>query len=269
VLPKELRIERRLSNTIRTGAISWLPLIVLAPVALMVEVVPAAIGILLVIGLTMRELRRARSDLLPNLELADSGDIEEAMHRVALMAKRESDWRRKAFLVGVLSNLELRAGNHENAETMAREAIRHRQHRQPVLERSLRANLAMILALNDQCDEAQELLTQKPTPDPVTDTPRMVIWSRCGRWQDVVDYKYHRLPQMQGMRHNNRVMALCKAMALSETGGGALKLQRYLDEARPRLESEFDYLAKNWPELQRFIDDHPDLRHRRSILERA
>lgn len=269
VLPKDLRIEKRVSNAVRAGAVSWLPLIIVAPVALMVEVVPAAIGILLVIGLTMRELKRSRSDLLPHLELADSGDLEEATHRVAMMAKRERDWRRKAFLVGVLSNLELRAGNRENAEAMARESIRHRQQRQPVLERSLRANLAMITALSGDCKEAMELLPKAPVPDPVTDTARMVIWARCGNWQDIVDYKYHRLPQMQGMRHNNRVMALCKAMAFSETHVGALKLQRYLDEARPRLEDEYDYLARDWPELTQFIEQHPDLHHRRSILERA
>ena len=269
VLPKELRVEKRVSNAVRAGAIAWLPLIILAPVALMLEVVPAAIGILLVTGLTMRELRRARSDLLPNLELADSGDIEEATHRVAMMAKRERNWRRKAFLVGILSNLELRAGNRENAEAMARESVRHRQHRQPVLERSLRANLAMILALGGDTAEALELLPKAPIPDPITNTPRMVVWARAGRWQELVDYKYQRLPQMQGMRHSNRVMALCKAMAQSETGGGALKLQRYLDEARPRLEDEFDYLSRDWPELMQFIESHPDLRHRRSILERA
>ncbi len=269
VLPKELRVEKRVSNAVRAGAIAWLPLMILAPFALMVEVVPAAIGILLITGLTMREFRRSRSDLLPNLELADSGNIEEATHRVAMMAKQERDWRRKAFLVGVLSNLELRAGNQENAEAMAREAVRHRQQRQPVMERSLRANLAMILALGGEIEEAVELLPKGPIPDPVTDTPRMVVWARTGRWQELVDYKYHRLPQMQGMRHSNRVMALCKAMALSETGGGALKLQRYLDEARPRLEDEFDYLSRQWPELSAFIESHPDLRHRRSILERA
>lgn len=269
VLPKELRVEKRVSNAVRAGAIAWLPIIVLAPVALMVEVVPAAIGILLITGLTMRELRRARSDLLPHLELADSGDIEEATHQVAMMAKRERNWRRKAFLIGVLSNLELRAGNRENAEAMAREAVRHRQQRQPVLERSLRANLAMILALGGDIEEATELLPGKPTPDPVTDTPRMVVWARSGRWEELVAYKYHRLPQMQGMRHSNRVMALCKAMALAHTGSGALKLQRYLDEAKPRLEDEFGYLARDWPELALFIESHPDLRHRRSILQRA
>lgn len=269
VLPKELRVEKRVSNAVRNGALAWLPLVILAPFALMVEVVPAAIGILLITGLTMRELKRARSDLLPHLELADSGDIEEATHRVAMMAKRERDWRRKAFLVGILSNLELRAGNRESAEVMAREAVRHRQHRQPVLERSLRSNLAMILALGGDIDEAMELLPQGPVPDPISDTQRMVVWARAGKWKDIETYKYHRLPQMQGMRHSNRVMALCKAMALSQTGSGALKLQRYLDEARPRLENEFDYLAQDWPELRDFIAKNPDLQHRRSILERA
>ncbi|MCP4447960.1 MAG: hypothetical protein GY811_21885 [Myxococcales bacterium] len=269
VLPKELRIEKRASNAIRAGAIAWLPLVILAPVALMVEVVPAAIGILLITGLTMREFRRSRSDLLPNLELADSGDIEEATHRVAMMAKRERNWRRKAFLVGVLSNLELRAGNRDSAEAMAREALRHRQRKQPALERSLRANLAMIVALGGNFDEALELLPQGAAPDAITDTSRLVVWARCGRWQEIADYKYRRLPQMQGMRHSNRVMALCKAIALNATGGGALKLQRYLDEARPRLAEEFDYLSKDWPELVAFIEEHPDLHHRRSILERA
>jgi len=269
VLPEELRIEKRLSNAARSGIIAWLPIAVLAPLALMVEVVPAAIGILLVIGLTMRELRRARSDLLPHLELADSGDIEEATFRVAEMAKRERNWRKKAFLVGVLSNLELRGGHRENAENLARESVRHRQSRQPVIERSLRANLAMILALDGQNDEALSLLPKSPIPDPVTDAPRMIVWARLGRWDDLVNYKYLKLPQMQGMRHNNRIMALCKAMAFSETGSGALKLQRYLDEARPRIVSEYDYLSANWPQLQRFIEDHPDLQHRRSILERA
>ncbi len=258
-----------MSHALRSGAIAWLPLIILAPVALMVEVVPAAIGILLVMGLTMRELRRSRSDLLPNLELADSGDLEEATFRVAEMAKSERDWRRKAFLVGVLSNLELRSGNRENAEALAREAIRHRQPKQPALERSLRANLAMILALGGDCEEAMELLPQGPGPDLVIDASRMVVWARCGLWQQLADYNYQRLPQMQGMRHNNRVMALCKAMALEQTGGGALKLQRYLDEARPRLADEYDHMAADWPGLQKFIEAHPDLHHRRSILERA
>ncbi len=269
VLPKELRIEKRASNAVRGGALTWLPVIALAPLALMIEVVPAAIGILLVTGLTIRELRRARSDLLPHLELADSGDLEEATHRVAMMAKRERNWRRKAFLVGVLSNLELRAGNHESAEAMAREAIRHRQHKQPVLERSLRANLAMILALGGERREAMELLPAKPVPDPVSDMPRMVVWARCEMWEELEKYKYQRLPQMQGMRHSNRVMALCKAFALSQTGSGALKLQRYLDEARPRLANEFAYLTRDWPELAAFIENNPDLGARRSILERA
>ena len=169
----------------------------------------------------------------------------------------------------MLSNLELRAGNRESAEAMAREAVRHRQHRQPVLERSLRANLAMILALGGETQEAMELLPAKPLPDPVTDTPRMVVWARSGLWEELVAYKYHKLPQMQGMRHSNRVMALCKAMALGHTGSGALKLQRYLDEAKPRLEGEFDYLSRDWPALALFIENNPSLQHRRSILQRA
>ena len=177
-LPKELRIERRVSNVLRSSIWSWLPVIVLAPVAFMAEALPAAIGILAVVGFTIRELRRARADILPHLELADSGDIEEATFRVAELAKRERDWRRKSFLIGILAHLELRAGNRESAEALARESIRHSQTRQPVLERTLAANLAMILCLQGQEKEAQDLLPEAPLPDPVTDTSRMVIWGR-------------------------------------------------------------------------------------------
>ena len=268
-LPKELRIERRLSNAVRSSAVSWLPVAFLAPLAFMAEVVPAAIGILLVVGFTIREFRRARADVLPHLELADSGDIEEATIAVAEMAKRERDWRRKSFLIGILAHLELRAGNRGHAEALARESVRHPQSGQPVLERSLLANLAMILMLAGEEAEAMELLPKSPTPDPVTDSNRLVIWSVAGRWQEVADYQYLRMPQMQGLRHNNRVMALMKAMALAESKGGALKLQRYLDEARPRLENEFAYLSSHWPELEAFIAEHPELSARRAILQRA
>lgn len=268
-LPKELRIERRWVNAARKAASSWLPVALLAPIAFMVEVAPAAIGILLVVGFTIREFRRARADVLPHLELADSGDIEEATIEVAEMAKRERDWRRKSFLIGILAHLELRAGNRGNAEALARESVRHAQDRQPVLERSLFGNLAMILMLSGQEEEAMELLPTSPTPDPVTDTNRLVIWARAGRWQDVADYQHLRMPQMLGLRHNNRVMALFKAMALAETKSGALKLQRYLDEARPRLDDEYGYLCRDWPELEAFIAEHPDLQARRSMLQRA
>ena len=242
-LPKELRIERRITNAVRSSALTWLPVAILAPIAFMAEVLPAAIGILVIVGLTMRELRRARADVLPHLELADSGDIEEATLQVAEMAKRERDWRRKSFLIGILAHLELRGGNQGNAEALARESIRHSQTRQPILERTLAANLAMILSLCGDQEEALSLLPESPAPDPVTDTSRLVVWGRSGRWQEVADYKYMRMPQMQGLRHNNRVVALMKAMAFAETEGGALKLQRYLDDARPRIEGEFHYLG--------------------------
>ncbi len=268
-LPKELRIERRISSAIRSNAISWLPVILLAPIAFMAEVVPAAIGILVVVGFTIREFRRSRSDILPHLELADSGDIDEATLKVAELARREKDWRRKSFLIGILAHLELRAGNPESAEALARESIRHSQSRQPVLERTLVANLAMILAVRGAHDEALELLPEAPSPDPVTDTSRLVIWGRVGRWQEVADYQYMRLPQMQGLRHNSRVIALMKAMAMVQSKGGALKLQRYLDEARPRLEGEYDYLTSQWPELKEFVAEHEELKVRRSILQRA
>lgn len=268
-LPKELRIERRITNAVRSSALSWLPVAILAPIAFMAEVVPAAIGILVIVGLSVREFRRARADVLPHLELADSGNIEEATLQVAEMAKRERDWRRKSFLIGILAHLELRAGNRGNAEALARESIRHSQARQPVLERTLAANLAMILSLCGDQEEALSLLPDAPAPDPVTDTSRLVIWGRSGRWQEVADYKYMRMPQMQGLRHNNRVVALMKAMAFSETQGGALKLQRYLDDARPRLEGEFEYLSRDWPELATFIDEHAELKALRSILQRA
>jgi hypothetical protein len=267
-LPKELRIERRISNAARGAAVSWLPVALLAPFAFMAEVVPAAIGILVVVGFTIREFRRARADVLPHLELADSGDIEEASVQVAEMAKRERDWRRKSFLIGVLAHLELRAGNRSNAEALARESLRHPQAGQPVLERSLQGNLAMILMLTGEEEEALELLPISPTPDPVTDTNRLVIWGRAGRWKEVAEYQYLRMPQMQGLRHNNRVMALLKALALEQTKGGALKLQRYLDEARPRLDGEYAYLSEGWPELEAFIEEHAELKAKRSILRR-
>ena len=269
VLPKELRLERRLSSAARASALTWLPVVLFAPIAFMAEVVPAAIGILLIMGFTLREFRRARADILPHLELADSGDLEEASFQVASLAKREHDWRRKAFLIGILAHLELRAGNRDSAEALARESLRHSQTKQPLLQRSLQANLAMILALSDQQEEALQLLPSSPTPDPLTDSQRLVIWARVGRWQEVADYKYQRMPQMQGLRHNNRVMALLKALALEISKGGALKLQRYLDEARPRLEDEFDYLSSDWPELAAFIEKHPELHAPRSILQRA
>lgn len=268
-LPKELRIERRISNALRSSVWSWLPVILLAPVALMAEALPAAIGILAVVGFTMRELRRARADILPHLELADSGNIEEATFQVAELAKRERDWRRKSFLIGILAHLELRGGNRESAEALARESLRHSQSKQPILERTLLANLAMILCLQGEGEEALRLLPSEPLPDPVTDTSRMVIWARLGRWQEVADYKYMRLPSMQGLRHNNRVISLVRAMAMSECKGGALKLQRYLDDARPRLENEYDYLTREWPELADFVEEHPELHTQRSILQRA
>jgi hypothetical protein len=268
-LPKELRIERRVTNAIRSGVWSWLPVAFLAPIAFMAEVVPAAIGILVVVGFTIRELKRGRADVLPHLELADSGNIEEATLQVAEMAKKERDWRRKSFLIGILSHLELRGGNRGSAEALARESIRHSQTRQPVLERTLAANLAMILSLCGDQEEAERLLPDAPAPDPVTDTSRLVVWGRSGRWQDVADYQYMRMPQMQGLRHNNRVIALMKAMAIAETKGGALKLQRYLDEARPRLDGEYDYLSHDWPELAAFIDENAGLKAKRSILQRA
>lgn len=268
-LPKELRIERRVTNAVRSSVLSWLPVALLAPIAFMAEVVPAAIGILVVVGFTIRELRRARADVLPHLELADSGNIEEATLQVAEMAKKERDWRRKSFLIGILAHLELRGGNRGNAEALARESIRHSQSRQPVLERTLAANLAMILSLCGDQEEALRLLPDSPAPDPVTDTSRLVIWSRSARWQEVADYKYMRMPQMQGLRHNNRVIALMKALAIEQSKGGALKLQRYLDDARPRLDGEYDYLSRDWPELAAFIGKHPDLQAKRSILQRA
>lgn len=240
----------------------------LAPFAFMFEVAPAAIGILLITGFTIREFRRSRGDLLPHLELADGGNLEDAIVHVAEMAKRESDWQRKAFLVGVLSNLELRAGNPETAEALARETVRHRMRQHPVLERSLRANLAAILALTDNLGEAIEQLPEGPRPDPVTDTSRLIVWAREERYQDVADYKYQRMPQMEGLRHNNRLMALLKAFAMSKVGGGALKLQRYLDEARPRTDDEFSYLTRDWDELREFLEEHPELRARKHLLER-
>ena len=268
-LPKELRIERRITNALRSSVFSWLPVAILAPIAFMAEVVPAAIGILVVVAFTVRELRRARADVLPHLEMADSGNVEEATLQVAEMAKRERDWRRKSFLIGILAHLELRGGNRANAEALARESIRHSQARQPVLERTLAANLAMILSLSGDQEEALRLLPDTPAPDPVTDTSRLVVWGRSGRWQEVAEYKYMRMPQMQGLRHNNRVVALMKAMAFSETKGGALKLQRYLDEARPRLDGEYHYLSCDWPELAAFIEEHAELKALRSILQRA
>ncbi len=268
-LPKELRIERRLRDAARSSALSWLPLALLAPLAFMAEAIPAAIGILLVVGFTLREFRGGHGNLLPHLELADSGSLDEAIVSIADMAKRERNWQRKTFLVGVLSNLELRAGNDETALALARETLRHQARVQPVLQRSLRANLAMILTLSGHHEEAMQELPEAPTPDPVTDGSRLIVWARDGRWREVADYKHRRLPQMEGLRHTNRVMALLKAAALEKVGGGALKMQRYLDEARPRLADEYNYLSKNWPELAAFLDSHPELREARSMLQRA
>lgn len=268
-LPDELRIERRLGNAARLRVLSWLPVVLLAPLAFMVEAVPAAIGILLIIGFTLREFRGSRGNLLPHLELADSGNLEEATYAIAEMAKRERDWQRKTFLVGVLSNLELRAGHRDTALALARETLRHSKRVQPVLQRSLRANLAMILTLSGHHKEALEELPETPAPDPVTDGSRLIVWARDGRWQDVANYKHRRMPQMEGLRHNNRVMALLKAAALERIGGGALKMQRYLDEARPRLANEYLYLSEGWPELSDFLDKHPELKEPRSILQRA
>lgn len=268
-LPKELRIERRISNAVRSSALTWLPVVLLAPIAFMAEVVPAAIGILFVVGFTIRELRRSRADVLPLMELADSGDVEEATIRVAEMAKKERDWRRKSFLIGILAHLELRGGNRDSARALARESIRFPQSKQPILERTLTANLAMILCLTGDHEEALELLPTEAGPDPVSDTSRLVIWGRQGRWEEVENYQHMRMPQMQGLRHNNRVIALMKAMALSESKGGALKLQRYLDDAQPRIDGEFDYLSQDWPALAAFIAEHSELQARRSILQRA
>lgn len=268
-LPKELQIERRISDSARSGALSWLPIALLAPLAFMAEAVPAAIGILLVVAFTLREFRGSRTNLLPHLELADSGSLDEAIVAVAEMAKRERSWQRKTFLVGVLSNLELRAGNRETALALARETLRHSSRVQPVLQRSLQANLAMILTLSGHHEEAMQELPDEPAPDPVTDGSRLIVWARDGRWQEVADYKHRRLPQMEGLRHSNRVMALLKAAALDRVGGGALKMQRYVDEARPRLADEYLYLSEGWPELTEFLDAHPELKAPRSLLQRA
>ncbi|MBL4637365.1 MAG: hypothetical protein JKY56_26150 [Kofleriaceae bacterium] len=268
-LPKELRIEKRVSNTVRSSAGTWLPVALLAPFAFMAEVVPAAIGILLVIGFTLREFRRSRTNVLPVLEMADRGNIEEATFQVAEMAKKERDWHRKSFLIALLSTFELRAGNRANALVLARESVRHPQDKQPVLTRSLKANLAMILMLDGKPEESLDTLPGEPTPDPVTDTNRMLIWARAGRWQEVADYKHQKLPDMQGLRHNNRIVALLKAAALYHTQGGVLKIQRFMDEARPTQAEEYDYLKADWPELNEFIEAHPELKSRRNILQRA
>ncbi len=268
-LPKELRIEKRVYNTVRSSAGTWLPVALLAPFAFMAEVVPAAIGILLVIGFTLREFRRSRTNVLPILEMADRGNIEEATFQVAEMAKKERDWHRKSFLIALLSTFELRAGNRANALVLARESVRHPQDNQPVLTRSLKANLAMILMLDGYPEESLEALPGEPTPDPVTDTNRMIIWARAGKWQEVADYKHQKLPHMQGLRHNNRIVALLKAAALYHTQGGVLKIQRFMDEARPMQAEEYDYLKADWPELNEFIEAHPELKSRRNILQRA
>lgn len=268
-LPKELRIEKRVSNTVRSSAGTWLPVALLAPFAFMAEVVPAAIGILLVIGFTLREFRRSRTNVLPALELADQGDLEEATFQLAEMAKKERDWHRKSFLIALLSTFELRSGNRGNALALARESVRYPQDKQPLLSRSLQANLSMILMLDGQSEEALDTLPGDPVPDPVTDTNRLIVWARAGRWQEVADYKHQKLPHMQGLRHNNRVVALLKAAALYHTKGGVLKIQRYMDDARPSQAQEYDYLRADWPELDEFIEAHPELRSRRNILQRA
>lgn len=268
-LPKELRIEKRVSNTVRSSAGTWLPVALLAPFAFMAEVVPAAIGILLVIGFTLREFRRSRTNVLPALELADQGDLEEATFQLAEMAKKERDWHRKSFLIALLSTFELRSGNRGNALALARESVRYPQDKQPLLSRSLQANLSMILMLDGQSEESLDILPGDPVPDPVTDTNRLIVWARAGRWQEVADYKHQKLPHMQGLRHNNRVVALLKAAALYHTKGGVLKIQRYMDDARPSQAQEYDYLRADWPELDEFIEAHPELKTRRNILQRA
>lgn len=268
-LPKELRIEKRVSNTVRSSAGTWLPVALLAPFAFMAEVVPAAIGILLVIGFTLREFRRSRTNVLPALELADQGDLEEATFQLAEMAKKERDWHRKSFLIALLSTFELRSGNRGNALALARESVRYPQDKQPLLSRSLQANLSMILMLDGQSEESLDILPGEPVPDPVTDTNRLIVWARAGRWQEVADYKHQKLPHMQGLRHNNRVVALLKAAALYHTKGGVLKIQRYMDDARPSQAQEYDYLRADWPELDEFIEAHPELKTRRNILQRA
>jgi len=268
-LPKELRIEKRLSNTVRSSAGTWFPVALLAPFAFMAEVLPAAIGILLIVGFTLREFRRSRTNVLPTLELADQGNLEEATFELAEMAKKERDWHRKSFLIALLATFELRSGNRENALILARESVRHPQDKQPVLARSLNANLAMILALNGEREESLGILPIEPIPDPVTDTNRLIVWARCGMWQEVAEYKNQKLPHMQGLKHNNRVVALLKAAALAHTKGGVLKIQRYIDEARPIKADEFKYLCIDWPELSSFIEAHPELRSPRNILQRA
>jgi hypothetical protein len=267
-VPKELRIERRFVNVARSTAWTWLPVALLAPLAFVVEAVPAAIGILLVAGLTLREFRRARADVLPHLERADAGAIDEAIDEIASMARRENNWLRKSFLLGLLANLELRAGNRDTALALGRESLRHPPRQRPVLQRSLQGGLAMILALDDQMDEALATLPDEPVPDLVTDLARMVVWARNGEWTRVAGYKYQRLPEMTGLRHNNRVMALLRAAALEYSGGGVLQMQRALDDARPRIPEEYDYLSSDWPELAAFIQAHPELHKARSLLLR-
>ncbi len=269
VLPKELRIEKKLSDSLRSGIGTWLPVALLAPFAFMAEVVPAAIGILLILGFTIREFRRSSTDIMPILELADRGELEEATFQLATMAKKERDWHRKSFLVALLSSLELRNGNPTNARLLASESVRHTLSKQPILTRSLAANLAMILALDGETEEALRLLPTSPTPDPVTDSYRMVVWARAEQWEQVVSYKFKALPQMRGFRHHNRLLALMKALALSHSHGGELKVQRYLDEARPNNANEYQYLCTHWPKLADFIKAHPQLDAPRNILKRS
>jgi hypothetical protein len=266
-LPKELRIERRLGSAVRSTAVNLLPLALLAPLAFFAEILPVAIALLVIMGLSFRELRRARSFVLPHLELADSGDVDAAIDRLARLARAERDGHAKAFLLSLLGLLELRNGDRETAAALARESIRY-GHNNPAIQRAMLASAAMIHSVRGEIDEALATLPDEPTPDPVTDMHRLVVWGRAGKWQQIADYHPKKLPLVDGLRHQNRLMALMRACALERTAGGALSLQRALDDARPRVADEFAYLTADWPELADFVDKHPELTRPRSSLQR-
>jgi len=234
----------------------------------MLEAAPAAIGILLVLGFSLREWRSSSIDILPILELADRGNLNDAIVAVATLAKGERDWQRKAFYVGILSNLELRAGNMGQALVLARESVRHSLREQPSIARLLHANFAMLLALDGNTQEAQSVLPQGP-PNALSDCAQMVLWMCQDNLSELAAYNHAKLPMMQGIRHTRRVMSLCKAFALYTTNTGALQLQKKLEDARPRIAGEYEYLMQGYFPLRNFVEQHPLLNQPRSLLERS